>query len=416
MRYIDIIGIGMGFRDISLFHMKLVNDADLLIGGSRQLALFPEYAGQTYTITKDIPGLVKKIQDELPTCKIAVLASGDPLFFGIGTTLSRHLLPDQVRIHPNVSSLCAGFAKIGHPWQDTKVVSLHSGQADPDLLQDIFNNDKLFFLTSPSRGPAFIAEQLKRSGKTGFRFCVLENLGHDTLEKKTWFSDHGAIIQETFSNPNVVILIRTQPKASHPKTIVSHETHLGLPENKFYHTKGLITKSEIRVLSLSKLQLTRQDHIIWDIGSGSGSMSIEASAMAPKGRVLAIEKQATRIKDIKQNIACFKRTNIFVHQMTFPDGIKDLEPPDRIFIGGGGKTLKQIIQSAADILLPKGVIVVNTVVIDSMACAMETLSCLGLSPELTHVQISRSSRIAGGSRLSPLNPVWIISGVKPMKR
>jgi len=424
MNYVDIIGVGMGIQNITSFHMKLVKNCDLLIGGDRLLALFSGYTGETYKITRDIPGLVHKIQTEQPSRRIAILASGDPLFYGIGSTLSRYLPPEQLRIHSNVSSLSAAFAKVALPWQDAKIISLHSRQPDQFDFSTICNEDKLFILTSPTRGPAFIAEQLIKLNIIGLNLCVLENLGDPHKEKVTWFSDTKALLHITFSDPNVVIMARDQKKVRERKksrlpTIqanVSHETHLGMPENFFYHSKGLITKSEVRALSLSKLMLTNPDHVIWDIGSGSGSVAVEAAIMIPDGTVIAIEKEASRINDIQQNIKKFDLTNLFVHQATFPGETSQLQRPDRIFIGGGGGGLKRMIHSATENLSPGGVIVVNTVVIGNMACALDTFSQLSLSPELIHVQISRSRSIADGSRLSPLNPVWIISGVKPIEK
>ena len=418
MNYINIIGTGMGHEDMTMFHMKLVKDSDLLIGGKRQLALFPDYSGERVKITGNIPELVLKIKAALPLRRIVVLASGDPLFYGMGSTLARHLPESQLRIHPNVSSLSAAFAKIRLPWQDAKVISLHSaGSQDPELL-GLSNHNKFFFLTSPKRGPAFIAKQFKQLGVAGFKFCVLENIGDSKREKITWFSDVETISHTAFSDPNVVIVTKDQEPVVHKGVFdnVSHETFLGMPEEAFRHTGGLITKPEVRVLSLSKLKLNRPDHILWDIGSGSGSVGVEAAPMIPEGKVIAIEKDPSRIKDIEYNINKFKLTNICVHEMIFPDEKTQLPLPDRIFIGGGGKGLQQVICSAAKALRPAGVLVVNTVVIDNMACALKALNNLGMSPEVTHVQISRSAAIGDGQRLSPLNPVWIISGIKPLER
>jgi len=418
MNDLNIIGIGMGPRDITLFHMELIKACDLLIGGSRQLALFADFSKETYTITADIPALVHKIQTDLPTRKIVVLASGDPLFYGIGSTLSRYFPNELIRIHPNVSAFSAAFAKIGLPWHDAKVISLHSAQPEPLNVSSIFNEEKLFFLTSPRMGPAYIADQLKKSRKSNFRLCVLENMGDVKNEKISWFSDCDCVIETNFADPNVVIL--TRPKRHAPlsptRPVVSHETFLGMPEDAFRHSDGLITKSEVRVLSLSKLKLVRTDHVVWDIGAGSGSVGIEAAMMLPDGKVCAFEKFPDRIQDIAHNIKAFNLTNLFVHETVFPKNINQLTPPDRIFIGGGGRGLKQVIFSAVDALLPGGVIVINTVLIENMTTAMKSLSDLGISPELTHAQISRSCSIANGTRLSPLNPVWIISGMKPLKR
>lgn len=411
MNSIDIIGIGMGPQDLTQGHKELIRNCELLVGGSRHLSMFPDYTGETFKITGDIPGLVRKIKTEMVSRKIVVLASGDPLFYGIGNTLSRHISKKFLTIHANVSCVASAFARICQPWDDAMVISLHSGLHDDLNFSRIFRNHKLAFLTSPDRDPAYITTQMHRHQETGFSICVLENLGDPDREKIRWFSDPTKVMDQTFSHPNLVILLRQDTGKTPPS--VSHETYLGMPDAFFSQSNGLITKSEVRVLSLSKLKLAQKDHVLWDIGSGSGSVGIEAALMLPQGQVHAIEKNKNRIADIKRNIDEFHMNNITINHMEFPGDTAVLKRPDRIFIGGGGGNLEQIIDCCCNHLNPGGIIVINTVVIDNMTVAMKALSKQGMLSDMIQVQISRSAPIAGGHRLSPLNPVWIISGTKP---
>ncbi len=178
----------------------------------------------------------------------------------------------------------------------------------------------------------------------------------------------------------------------------------------------MITKSDIRSISLSKLKLVKKDHVVWDVGSGSGSVGIEASLQIPWGQVLCVEKNRGRIPDIIHNIKNFDRPNIKIVNLDFPTGHEDLKSPDRIFIGGGGQNLGQIISICCERILAQGTIVINTVLIQNMEKAMTELESRGFLPEMIQVQVSRCKSMPFGHRLDALNPVWIISGSKPYSK
>jgi precorrin-6Y C5,15-methyltransferase (decarboxylating) len=182
-----------------------------------------------------------------------------------------------------------------------------------------------------------------------------------------------------------------------------------MPDHCFAHEKGLITKSEIRAVSLAKLQL-RPGQVLWDLGAGSGSVSIEASVLVGDGRVIAVEKNENRIDQIKFNLDQFDVANVDVVQAVLPDGLEDLPLPDRIFIGGGGRDLKQIIQAAAPFLSADGIVVVNTVLTPNVLAASETLESLGFTAAMVQVQVNHSRKMPWAERLEAQNPVWIISG------
>jgi precorrin-6Y C5,15-methyltransferase (decarboxylating) len=188
--------------------------------------------------------------------------------------------------------------------------------------------------------------------------------------------------------------------------------HLGIPDHQFEHEMGLITKSEIRAISLAKLQIL-PDHVLWDLGAGSGSVAVEASLLAWRGRVIAVEKNPARIEQIKINKQRFGVKNLKVVQAVLPDGLSGLPQPDRIFIGGGGKNLKEITQAAVAALKPNGLVVINTVLLPNVLSAMETLETLGLKTSMVQAQISHSRKMPWAERLEAKNPVWIVSGIRP---
>jgi precorrin-6Y C5,15-methyltransferase (decarboxylating) len=184
-----------------------------------------------------------------------------------------------------------------------------------------------------------------------------------------------------------------------------------MPDGCFIHQAGLITKSEVRAVSLSKLQLL-PNHVLWDLGAGSGAVSIEASFLLKKGRIYAIEKNSQRIEQIKQNKRRFKVKNLNIVQSVLPQGLDDLPAPDRVFIGGGGKELSSIIKTAAAALKSNGIIVINTVLIPSLEIAKKTLSQLGFETDIIQIQINRGSNMPWGERLEAQNPVWILRGFR----
>ncbi|MCG8683245.1 MAG: precorrin-6y C5,15-methyltransferase (decarboxylating) subunit CbiE [Desulfobacterales bacterium] len=409
MKPVHVIGIGQGKRDLTLAHVDLINGCELLIGGQRHLDLFPEYSGETFVIKADLNAVTKLIKSEMKEKKVVVLASGDPMFYGIGTTLSKSLSKEHLVIHPNISSVAAAFSIIGHPWHDARIVSLHSRNLKPFKFSELSGEVKAAFLTSPEKDPAYITKKLTSNGLHDFKVCVLECLGDSDNEKVSWFDDYNELLNTEFNHPNIVILIKS-PKET---KIVPHETHIGMSDDTYKHSQGLITKSEIRALAISKLQLTGKDHIVWDVGSGSGSVGIEVATLVPWGLVYAIEKNKQRISDIIHNVKNFSLPNVRVLNQDFPDDHEALGNPDRIFIGGGGKDIENIIDVCCTRIKEQGVIVINTVVLQTMDAAIAALNKNGFDPQMIQVQISRSKPMPYGNRMDALNPVWIISGTKP---
>lgn len=406
---IEIIGIGQGRQDLTTRHLSIIDDCDILVGGRRLLAMFPESNALKIPVTGHIKELVSTLEEKMANRKIVILASGDPLFHGIGDAFLRHLGPDKIRIYPNISIIAAAFAAIKEPWNDARLISLH-GRHQPGLsFARLADENKVAFLTDPEKDPVYIVRQLEKAGLYDFRLCVLENLGDPVKEKITWFETIDLVHEQSFGQPNIVI-IKKRGRTGAPR---SRETHIGMDDTLFRHQKGLITKAEIRAVSLSKLNLIKKDHVLWDIGSGSGSVGIEASFQIPWGHVYAIEKNPVRIADIIHNISNFNCSNVKVVNAAFPEGVDDLKTPDRIFIGGGGKNLETIAGIACRKLADFGVMVINTVLIQNLETAISVMNSYRLNPKVVQLQVSRSVTMPFGERFDALNPVWIIYGSKP---
>jgi precorrin-6Y C5,15-methyltransferase (decarboxylating) len=281
---------------------------------------------------------------------------------------------------------------------------LHGRNNEGVLLKALEKENVVAVFTDPKNNPARLAQRLIEEEFINFKICVLESLG-TTEECFNWYRPDQAAGM-VFAEPNLVILKRSSedPKWMNPP-------HLGLPDNYYHHQQGLITKSEIRAITLSKLRLLK-NHVLWDLGAGSGSISIEASLLVPSGKVFALEKKPERIQQIEINKSRFGVTNLEIVNAVLPEGLERLPQPDRIFIGGGGRDLQKIINAAATFLKPGGLVVVNTVLMQTMQTATETLQALDFKTNIVQVQISRSRDMPWGDRLEAQNPVWIISGIR----
>lgn len=397
---VDVVGMGMSPQDLTATHLQMVDAAQVLVGGQRHLAAFPQSTAQRVEIKRDLAAVTAVIRKAMVSQRVVVLASGDPLYYGIGAYLIRNLGHRQVRIWPNVNAVAAAFARIGRSWHDAVVVSLHGRENTHRLRRALDQNTCLAVFTDQRRSPAWLGNWLAQCGPEALRLCVLERMGYDD-EKVRWLSPAEAAAA-SFREPNLVV-IETQAQTK------SAKAYLGLPETALQHERGLITKSEVRAVSLSKLQL-KPGMVFWDLGAGSGAVAIEASCLIGAGAVYAVEKNAARVAQIRANCLEWGAAGIHIVEAELPGGMDELPDPDRIFIGGGGRALGTMIAKAAGQLKTDGIMVVNAVLLESMQTAVASMRAQGLQTELTQIQISRSQPMPTGDRMEALNPVWVVRG------
>jgi len=403
-RTIDVVGMGLGFDDLTLHHRRMIERADVLIGGRRLLSFFSDMPAEKMAVGRDLDKVIAFIRRRMARKSVVVLASGDPLFFGIGAKLVEAFGPERVTIHPNVSSVAAAFARIKEPWSGVRIVSLHGRKNQNELLRALAEEDRIAVLTDPEHGPGWLARLILEQQGSGFRMAVMEALGAPT-ERHGWYRLEQAAAG-TFAEPNLVVLKRDPPiPVTHRRPV------LGAPDEWFDHHRGLITKSEVRAVALAKLRL-EPGQVFWDLGAGSGSVAIESSLLIGKGRIMAVEKDLRRVEQIKANARRFRVRNLRVVQAVLPAGLARLPKPDRIFIGGGGEALPSIITEAVRHLKPDGIVVINTVLLQSVHSASAALRRLGFATEIVQVQIQRSEPMPWSERLEALNPVWIITGIR----
>nr|WP_319490466.1 precorrin-6y C5,15-methyltransferase (decarboxylating) subunit CbiE [uncultured Desulfobacter sp.] len=399
---VHVIGLGLSRADLTSAHLDLIERAAVLVGGKRQLSYFEDTPALKKEISSPLTRVLDFIESNRGTGLVVVLASGDPLFFGIGKILVTRLGPDQVVIHPNVTSMAAAFARLKLPWQDAAWVSLH-GRDNMSALAEVMDDKELICVfTDPENDPWVVKKQVD-SHAYAWQMWVLEKLG--APDERIISVDEHTDEARAFAQPNVVILQKGELAAP------GGPLRLGCIDNWFVHEKGLLTKAPVRVLSLAALELAT-DHILWDLGAGSGSVGIESTLFLPDGFVYAVEKNKNRIEQIKSNVKRFAVKNLSVVQAQLPDGIADLPKPDRVFIGGSGKDLDQVLNVVAGVLKPLGRIVINTVLMETLHLAVSMLEEKEFEVEITQAQISKSRKMPWGRRMEALNPVWIIAAQK----
>ncbi len=402
MNKIYVIGVGVeGQEGFSRRVLDLIAQAEVLVGGRRQLELFPEFKGEKIVIEADPGPIVEKIKKDRR--RAVVLASGDPLFFGIGRLLLRNLPEDRLEFVPNVSSVQYAFAKIKEPWDDTVFVSAH-GRGLKEAVDRIVANDKAAVLTDEINTPAAIAAEMIERGREGYAAYLCENLG--TAEERIVATDVRGLLEIAAAPLNVLILVKEYEAGGE-----EYVPTLGIPDEEFAATRKLITKEEIRVVTLAKLKL-RHDMTLWDIGAGSGSVSIEADHLLPNGRIFAVERNSQCIEFIKENLNRFNARHVTLVEGEAPECLEDLPDPDRVFIGGSGGNLWEILDAVDGRLAIGGRIVLNAVTLDTLTAATEFFENAGYQLEVTTINIARTRPLTDYKMFEAYNPVYVLVGVK----
>jgi len=418
----QIIGVlDNGCSGLSAAALARLQEAEVVIAASRVLNLFAETIAQAEG--KDLTGNLSLVPEWINTAlaaqkKVVVLATGDPLCHGIASFLTKKLGVDKLEIMPNVSSIQLAFARIGMAWQDAKICSIHSkdaGEWQVDsgadhglyvLLQAINQHDKLAILTSPENNPARIARMLVMENMADdFNMIIAENILCDN-EKLFQGSSIAELAEQEFTGNDVVILCRTQEKTA--------ELLFGYADHAFKQRKpdkGLITKREVRAVSLARLQLTANS-IVWDIGAGSGSVGIEAAKLCAQGHVYAVEKNAADFAIATENARNFGLHNYTLIEKKAPLGMQDWPAPNAVFIGGSGGELAELIALCLAKLQANGCLVMNFVTLENLNTALEALKQNGANWDITQLQASRSQPILHMNRMQAENPVWIVCAQK----
>jgi precorrin-6Y C5,15-methyltransferase (decarboxylating) len=380
---------------------QLIDQATLLIGSDRQLSYFPDFQGDRFVLGR--------LGDAMAALKqspaAVVLASGDPLFFGFGRLLLEAFPAESLTFHPHISSVQLAFSRIKLAWQDALLISVH-GRSLEELIPALQQGHaKIAVLTDAVNHPGAIAQMVRSLElPSRYKIWVCENLDGEAER----IVEVDLATEQEFAPLNVVILQRIGDQPLLDGEILPL---FGLSDQQFLSFSdrpGLMTKREVRILALAELAL-QPKQIVWDIGAGTGSVAIEVARLCPTAQIYAIEKTAAGMTLIQQNCDRFGVPNIQPIQGTAPEALEGLPAPDRIFIGGSSGNLSDILSVCTARLNPAGVIVLAIATLENLTQALTFLKAEALNHRLLQVQIARSTPVASLTRLTPLNPVTLIT-------
>ncbi|NES86371.1 MAG: precorrin-6y C5,15-methyltransferase (decarboxylating) subunit CbiE [Moorea sp. SIO2B7] len=416
MSIIQVVGIGLdGAAGLREAVGQIVERATLLVGSDRHLSYFPHHQGECL-VMGDFIEAISAIHRRLDGDEeIVVLVSGDPLFFGLGRLLLEKLPSENLHFHPHLCSVQLAFNRLKIPWQDARIISAHGRSLDEltPLLQK--GVEKIAVLTDRKNNPCAIARlYLALDLSTRYDFWVCENLG-DTQENVSYFPateiEVLASLEENSFAPLNVVILRRQNHSAETTLDLNSLPLLGLADQTFVSFSdrpGLITKREIRLIILGELAL-QAEQIVWDIGAGTGSVSLEIARLCPTSQVYAIEKTAMGTNLIEKNCQRLHISNVISIHGSAPDILAQLPAPNRIFIGGSGGNLEDILDICQKKIATNGVLVLALATLEHLNRSLEWLRNNCWNYRLLQVQISRSVPVAKLTRFSPLNPVTIIT-------
>ncbi len=402
--WLSIVGIGEdGLAGLGDEAKAAISRAELVFGGARHLELADA------AIRGERHGWLSPFECSIETVlaargrPVAVLASGDPFFYGVGVTLSRRVSRAEMRVFPAPSSFSLAASRMGWALQDTVCISLHGRPLDL-IRPHLHPGSRILALTSDSDGPAALAALLSQSGFGSSALTVLEALG-GVRER---VSSHQA---QTFAlaDADMLNVCAVEVSADGAARVLAFTP--GLDDALFEHD-GQITKREVRALTLSALAPKRGE-LLWDVGGGSGSIGIEWMLADPSLRAIAIEGHAERAARIRRNAQNFGVPGLVMVEGTAPDAFEGLTAPDAIFIGGGGSEA-WVMEAALAGLKPGGRLVANAVTTEMEAVLLAHHARLGGS--LARIDIARASPVGQMTGWRPAMPVTQWSWVKPAKQ
>ena len=396
---ITLIGMGSGTTgSLTAQGLAALQKADRILGARRLLAALPEGC------TENRQAMYKL--DEIAACltahtdeDIALVYSGDTGFYSGASKLLPMLraLGINCRVLPGLSSVQLLAAAVGRPWQDWALVSAHGCVCDP--VAQCMEHEEVFFLTGGAETPATLCATLTAAGLGDAHALVGENLG--TPDEHIYFGTAKELAAQTFA-PLSVLLVEhaARPVRRTP----------GLPDEAFIRGDVPMTKQEVRAAALAKLAVGPSD-VLWDVGAGTGSVSVELALAAPRGHVYAVECEPDACALTRQNREKFAAWNLSLIEGRAPAALEALPAPDAVFIGG----TKGGMAAVVDTVLTKNAnarICIAAIALETLSAAIAALTAHGLSAEVTQLAVSRTKPAGSLHLLMANNPIFLITGAR----
>ncbi|WP_153557674.1 precorrin-6y C5,15-methyltransferase (decarboxylating) subunit CbiE [Roseimaritima sediminicola] len=404
---IQIIGVGDDGQDGLTGHARQqIEQADVLLGPAnllKRISIGPE---QRLEIGTDLQQLRESLE-QVGSRRAALLAVGDPLFYGIARYLTDTLGKDRFEVLPHVSSMQLAFARVKESWDDAYLTNLATQPLDR-VVDTVRTAERVGLFTTEQLTPSVVAEALLDRRIDYFTVYVCENLG-SPAETVTQ-GDLQDIKGQTFAPLNVMVLVRRRGSADRP---AGHgkQRLFGNADDRFLQSRpkrGLLTPVEVRCIALAEMSL-QADSTVWDVGAGSGSLAIEAASIARRGKVYAIEMDAEDYGLMVENARTFDVPSLVPVHAQAPEAFDDLPDPDAIFVGGSGRAVPGLVRQAIKRLPPQGRIVINVSSPDNLLAVQQELDAADLVPEVRMINIARGQYQLDRTRFEALNPTFLIS-------
>ncbi|HEY3912227.1 MAG TPA: precorrin-6y C5,15-methyltransferase (decarboxylating) subunit CbiE [Stellaceae bacterium] len=400
-RWLTLVGIGEdGLAGLGEPARQAVLQAKTLFGGRRHLALMPDRGQERIAWPSPFSAAFEMLLARRGT-PVCVLASGDPMWFGIGASLARLLPAEEFRVYPAPSSFALAAARLGWPVQDTVCLSVH-GRPLEALHPQIHLKARLLILSENGATPAAIARLLCERGFGASRLSVLEHLGGPNERRldgsaADWPHDRTADLNLVAAD------CLPDPDAARLSILA------GLPDSAFIND-GQLTKRDVRAATLAHLAPSPGE-LLWDVGAGCGSIGIEWMRCHPSCRAVAIEADATRCGLIDQNRRRLGVPGLRVVYGRAPEMLRGLDPPDAIFVGGGLSD-RDVLERCWDALPPGGRLVANAVTLQSEAIL--TLWRERTGGDLTRISVAHAGPLGRFDGWRTAMPVTLLAAAKPV--
>lgn len=409
MRYkLYLIGIGPGAEEYMLpVARRVIESSDVLIGGSRNLQLFNNLDKEKMVIGNNLQEVCQYITDNLGIKKITVLASGDPGLYSIMGYLNKNLQNVDIEVISGISSLQYLCSKLKLSWNDMYITSLH-GRSQDDFISKVRSSRKVCVFTGGSCGAENVCNRLVENGLGHLTVTVGENLSYPNERIITGTPEE--ISKRRFGSLSIMIIENNTGIFNESKKVWEYEAP-GIPDEVFVRGSVPMTKQEVRAVSVSKLRLCKGS-TVYDIGAGTGSVTVECALRCKKGIVYAIERSRDGLELISRNVKKFKLNNVNIVEGEAPSALINLPEPDRVFIGGSGGNMEGILDWVKGTSRPVRV-VANAVTVESVYEAIKGLEKRGFDNiEAVSVAVSRSRKAGSNNLMEALNTVYIISADK----
>ena len=394
---IYVAGMGPGFpTSVTEAALEVCRNASCLIVAKRHEILFPEHKNKI--LLGELSELREIIKKELEKGNVAVAVSGDPGIYSLMAYIKRTMTGEEIIALPGISSLQSIFATAQESWNDACILSGHGKKITSEkLLGSVRKNRKCAFFCGTDKNPSWVCETIKNSSLSGIKVYIGENLSYP--EERISVGSPEELAGGEYDSLSIMVIINENfvpHRSSRPK------------DDEFIRTEVPMTREEVRSVVTDKLEIGPES-CIWDLGAGTGSVTVACALQADEGSVYAVEKKHEAVELIKKNIEKFRLCNVTVYEGNALEKLGELPLPTHVFIGGSGSELEAVLRYIAE--LGNGIkVVVTGVTLKTNAVAYEVLTGSKYRNfDAVQLSVSKARKLGSSHIMTAQNPITIMS-------